>query len=88
MNLLFYAFLRTGLLLGADFAGFIGSPQQTNWHDSHPQGSSTKTTRPHSPHSYFSPFFFAKKITYLKVSYAWRSLTRIIHLPQSNINAY
>jgi hypothetical protein len=41
--------------------GFIGWLQQTMSHASHPQGSSTTTTSPHSSHLYFSPFFFAKK---------------------------
>jgi hypothetical protein len=41
---------------------FIGSSQHMIWHPS-PQshGFSTNTTRPHSSHSYCSPFFLAKK---------------------------
>jgi hypothetical protein len=44
----------------AAFTGFIGSPQQIKSHSSQPHGSSTKMIIPHSSHSYFSPFFFAK----------------------------
>jgi hypothetical protein len=62
----FFAFgLVFGFGLGlafafAAFAGFIGSPQQIKSHSSQPHGSSTKIIIPHSSHSYFSPFFFAK----------------------------
>ena len=44
----------------ADSTGFIGSPQQTTSHGSQPHGFSTEITSPHSPHSYLSPFLFAK----------------------------
>jgi len=52
--------------LGLGFSsltGFIGALQQTMSHVSHPHGSSTKMTSPHSSHLYFSPFFFAKNFT-------------------------
>jgi hypothetical protein len=58
--------LVCGLLLVSAFVaptGFIGSPQQTTSHGSQshvPHGSSTEITSPHSPHSYLSPFLFAK----------------------------
>ena len=58
--------LVCGLLLVSPFVaptGFIGSPQQTTSHGSQshvPHGSSTEITSPHSPHSYLSPFLFAK----------------------------
>jgi hypothetical protein len=46
----------------AALTGFMGSEQQTNSQvSSHSQGFSTSTTKPHSSHSYSSPFFFAKK---------------------------
>jgi hypothetical protein len=47
----------------ASLTGFIGTSQQIKSQSEQPQTSSTKTTRPHSSHSYFSPFFFAKKFT-------------------------
>ncbi|MCL5876188.1 MAG: hypothetical protein M1540_00030 [Candidatus Bathyarchaeota archaeon] len=48
---------------------FMGASQQTNSHvSSHSQGFSTTTTKPHSSQRYVSPFFFAKKITCLKIN--------------------
>jgi hypothetical protein len=54
-----------GLAFGLAFAvvaltGFIGTLQHIKSHASQPQGSSIKTTSPHSSHLYFSPFLFAK----------------------------
>ena len=40
----------------AAFIGFIGTPQQTRSQGAHAQGSSTKTTTPHSSHLNRSPF--------------------------------
>jgi len=65
-------FLIAIVYLFWDFAlsetGFIGSSQQTISQVSQPQGSSTKTTKPHLSHSNLSPFLFTKK-TPLKIRY-------------------
>ena len=69
------------MLFDSDFSstGCIGSPQQTTSHGSHSHppahGFSTRTTSPHSLHSYlspFSPFCFAKKSTSQKNSGLFR----------------
>jgi len=78
----FFAF-DTGFFAAAedDFAGFIGSPQQTNSQDSQPQGSSTRTTSPQSSHWYRSPFFLTKTSPPKKLNYLF--LFEFIFLIQS-----
>jgi hypothetical protein len=59
--------LAAGFFAAVALTDFMGAPQHTNSHvSSHSHGFSTKTTRPQSSHSYFSPFFFAKKNHLLK----------------------
>jgi hypothetical protein len=50
--------LSTAYFFGFAFTSFIGASQHTGTHaGSHPHGSSTTKTSPHSSHLYFDPFF-------------------------------
>jgi hypothetical protein len=65
-NYFFFGFAEdlAGALVAlfAALTGFIGCSQQISSPvSSQSHGDSTKTTKPHSSHLYWSPFFLAKK---------------------------